>query len=485
MEYNVERIHKPFMVTDFDDQGIESTNDKELSEDASVVGNIEYRDEHMDSHSGQHDYELGLYIDDEIIGMVQYTLYDGELTVKDIIVRPEFRRKGYGSKMMKYIKQKHPDYEYQPSMQTDLGSKFKHKDVDLQEVKNMVRQILRENLGERYLLVPFYEDTDLSEFGMDEYEAADKAEEIAKDGGVTILRGQELSGILIDSEASKVIGGLWVSNNPDKFSFDIAIDSGYQNMGLSSELIEAAISEYEDQKDVYGDDFKMEVDVINPKLANILDKKYGFNVVGNISQDRVLMTIDEVKTIVREVLKESVISEIIEDSFEAFHGSNSKITKFTDSFVGGEKANDAQGAGIYFATNPEDAGYYGDHIYKARIKGRFLDRNTPIENVDPEELVKLIKMKDEWEMNAQDYSEDPEVGAYEAANMAIRYNQDEAEAFQQIEADFYRYDSAEYVRNMVKLGYDGIIVDAPSDVPGDKHIIVFNPNAITLIDKIR
>ena len=93
-------------------------------------------------------------------------------------------------------------------------------------------------------------------------------------------------------------------------------------------------------------------------------------------------------------------------------------------------------------------------------------------------------MKDDWEMNAQDYSEDPESGAYEAAYMAIQYNGDEAEAFQQIEADFYRYDSVEYVRNMTKLGYDGIIVDAPSDVPGDKHIIVFNPAAITLIEKL-
>jgi len=193
----------------------------------------------------------------------------------------------------------------------------------------------------------------------------------------------------------------------------------------------------------------------------------------------------EVRNIIREVLKESFINEIIEDSFEAYHGSPNEIERFTDDFVGGEKANDAQGAGIYFATNAEDASYYGDHIYKVLIKGKFLDRNAPIDSVDPEELVRLIKMKDEWEMDAQDYSEDPETGAYEAANMAIKYNNDEAEAFQQIEADFYRYNSVDYVRNMVKLGYDGIIVDAPSGVSGDKHIIVFNPGAIEFIEKIK
>jgi len=192
----------------------------------------------------------------------------------------------------------------------------------------------------------------------------------------------------------------------------------------------------------------------------------------------------EVRNIVRKVLREEVIKETIEDEFIAYHGSPGEINRFVDDFVGGENVADQQGAGIYFASNPEDANHYGDHIYKVRIKGKFLDRNAPIENVDVEELVRLIKMKDDWEMNAQDYSEDPESGAYEAAYMAIQYNGDEAEAFQQIEADFYRYDSVEYVRNMTKLGYDGIIVDAPSDVPGDKHIIVFNPAAITLIEKL-
>lgn len=197
------------------------------------------------------------------------------------------------------------------------------------------------------------------------------------------------------------------------------------------------------------------------------------------------LAMKEVRKLVRKVLRESVIEEIIEDGFDAYHGSPKEIERFVDDFVGGEKANDAQGAGIYFATNQEDAAHYGDHIYKVYIKGKFLDRNAPIDSVDPEELVKLIKMKDDWEMNAQDYSEDPETGAYEAAHMAIQYNGDEAEAFQQIEADFYRYDSVEYVRNMTKLGYDGIIVDAPSDFVDDKHIIVFNPAAIEIRGKVQ
>ena len=59
---------------------------------------------------------------------------------------------------------------------------------------------------------------------------------------------------------------------------------------------DAAISEFEMQKDAFedaneGEEFKMEVDVINPKLAKILQNKYSFYVVGQLSQDRVLMSI--------------------------------------------------------------------------------------------------------------------------------------------------------------------------------------------------
>lgn len=90
---------------------------------------LEYKFEHIDSYDGQNNWELGLYIPKGIIGMIQYTTFEGEITISDILVRPEFRRKGVGSRMVKAIKNKHPKYTYKPSMKTDLGVKFKHKDV--------------------------------------------------------------------------------------------------------------------------------------------------------------------------------------------------------------------------------------------------------------------------------------------------------------------------------------------------------------------
>lgn len=154
---------------------------------------------------------------------------------------------------------------------------------------------LREN-DTRYILLPYDEyNEDFEDYGINEYEAADRALEIAKNGGVTILRDKRLSGILIDKALKKVIGAIWVSDDRHKFSFDIAIDGSYQNMGLSNILIKNAIDEYKIQKEMYdemGEEFVMEVDVINPKLAEILKNKYGFHVVGHLSQNRVLMSLD-------------------------------------------------------------------------------------------------------------------------------------------------------------------------------------------------
>lgn len=165
-------------------------------------------------------------------------------------------------------------------------------------IESTLFEYLNENSNDRYILLPYDEEynEELEEYGIDEYEAADRAHEIAKNGGVTILSNKRLSGILIDSKNSRIIGGIWVSDDNEKFSFDIAIDSSYQNMGLGTILIDAAIDEYKSQKEVHNEmdhDFKMEVDVINPKLAEILKNKYNFHVVGELSQNRVLMSMDD------------------------------------------------------------------------------------------------------------------------------------------------------------------------------------------------
>lgn len=141
---------------------------------------------------------------------------------------------------------------------------------------------------------------DEQESSIDEYQAEMDAINIAKETGVNILRDKNLKGILYDTNEKIVVGALWTSDDSDAFSFDIAITPSYQNQGLSSKLITNAIDEYNVQKDIYDDmerdqPFPMEVDVINPILAQTLIKNYGFKIIKNIDDKRTLMTLKEAK----------------------------------------------------------------------------------------------------------------------------------------------------------------------------------------------
>jgi hypothetical protein len=102
-------------IPDFFNQGIYENN------------NITFTNEITDAYSGQLNCEAGVYENGEIMGYVQYVLYDGELTISDIFVKPDRRRERFGSMMMDYIKKLNPEYKYVPSMMTDLGAKFIHK----------------------------------------------------------------------------------------------------------------------------------------------------------------------------------------------------------------------------------------------------------------------------------------------------------------------------------------------------------------------
>jgi ribosomal protein S18 acetylase RimI-like enzyme len=157
-------------------------------------------------------------------------------------------------------------------------------------LKILTEWINEQKSDERFLLLYFGEYNTLEDFGIDEHDAQETVHKIAKDNGLNILRDKELKFILIDNKMSKTIGALWTSENSHRFSFDIVITKKYQNKGLSDKLITAAIEEYESQKEAYGDDFKIEVDVINPKLAQILKNKYGFHVVKEINDGRVIMS---------------------------------------------------------------------------------------------------------------------------------------------------------------------------------------------------
>ena len=69
---------------------------------------------------------------------------------------------------------------------------------------------------------------------------------------------------------------------------------------------------------------------------------------------------------------ESVLNEAVSTSFIAYHGTDHDIQKFSDSFLAGEKVIQHHGAGIYFATNYENARMFGNNVYKVELSGNFI-----------------------------------------------------------------------------------------------------------------
>lgn len=192
---------------------------------------------------------------------------------------------------------------------------------------------------------------------------------------------------------------------------------------------------------------------------------------------KIILTESQLKTLLDEQTK-SIDEIVIGGEIEAFHGSETKIENFTDEFVGSEEATDQEGPGIYFTTSHDDARTYGKYVYSVILKPRKLVDETSSENIDPEELMGIITTLPEWEMNAQNWDEDPETGLFLAVNDFIKYNETEKDVYQQVWYDFFRYHPIEFVREMTKLGYDGQIINRETV----QHIIVYNPAIIDVIN---
>jgi len=180
-------------------------------------------------------------------------------------------------------------------------------------------------------------------------------------------------------------------------------------------------------------------------------------------------------------IKEMMVIDEGTQPITVYHGSNTKITNFVDDFVGGEQANDLEGPGIYFSTSRENAEYFGTYVHEVIITPKKLLTERPNGGTNTE-LTKLAKMAPEWEETAQNWSENPHIGIVKAINDFISFNYNQKDRFLQVWIDFYRNAPKEYVRNCVKLGYDGIVVDKHMMMEGKplKHYIIYNPSIIQI-----
>lgn len=213
------------------------------------------------------------------------------------------------------------------------------------------------------------------------------------------------------------------------------------------------------------------------------DIEYGYTYLKKIGVDLNKIekynttTVNESKKVIKNILRENFVSETKQSPIIAYHGSPKRILKFVDEFVGGEKAADQEGPGIYFTSSFDNAGHYGEYVHKVTLTPRKLLSTKPSSNKLAGLIEKMVMMASDWEMHAQDYNENPKIGLRKFIQSTIEYNDTEKDVLQQIWYDFYRYAPVDFVRNMVKIGIDGIMVPKEN---GGIHYIIYNPSIINI-----
>jgi hypothetical protein len=157
---------------------------------------------------------------------------------------------------------------------------------------------------------------------------------------------------------------------------------------------------------------------------------------------------------------------------------------FQNDFVGGDKAIDAQGPGTYFTDNKDDASHYGKFLYTVRLTPNKIlsDRNK--RGISPGLILKLIKMKPDWEMNAYDWDENLNRGLKLSVD-AILDNDNAKDIITQVYIEYYQHIPIQYVKNCVKVGVDGIShVNLWGDgVTTSQHYIIYNPQILHILKK--
>jgi len=191
--------------------------------------------------------------------------------------------------------------------------------------------------------------------------------------------------------------------------------------------------------------------------------------------------LSENKILIKKLLRESLDEAIKKQTFTVYHGSPTEIKNFTDEFVGSDEATDQEGPGIYFTTSLDDATGYSDggFIYSVKLSPRLLYDESVDKAVPEKLLLKLAMMAPDWKSKAQNFAENPIDGVKQMVSGAYDYNDNEKDVLLQIWIEFYRYDGVEFIRNCVKLGIDGIIVNRHDGV---KHVIIYNPTIIDVLD---
>lgn len=99
---------------------------------------------------------------------------------------------------------------------------------------------------------------------------------------------EESSLLFVSTYKTKPVGCLWgkveksnIENYEYAFMVDVVVQDAFRNLNIGPKLIQAAKKEYDDLKKSYNNDIFIGAEITNPKLANILQKRYNFVPIDN------------------------------------------------------------------------------------------------------------------------------------------------------------------------------------------------------------
>lgn len=157
-----------------------------------------------------------------------------------------------------------------------------------------------------------------------------------------------------------------------------------------------------------------------------------------------------------------------------YHGRTVKNKEFNTAHTG--KGKDQDGPGFYFTKNKDLArgyAYPSGIVITANLSPRKLVPHN--KQVKRSEVKALLNKAPDLSYVLENWDEDPKVAISKAISAISE--KDSKDAFETIWFDFYRDHPAEYLKQIVALGYDGQLATVSSEI-----MVVFNPKIIEVLN---
>ncbi len=157
-----------------------------------------------------------------------------------------------------------------------------------------------------------------------------------------------------------------------------------------------------------------------------------------------------------------------------WHGSPKRFERFVYEFLGTGRGYDQEGPGFYLTSERSDAANYGGHLYQVRASAGHL---LPLQGEVGARWVRwMLQQAPNLRDTLSNWHENRSMALHNALHAMLNHDSPH-EVFQSVWYDFYRGNEAQYLKNMVLIGYDGVLLERKD---GIRHPVVFSPDALTI-----